>query len=160
MPSIAYSREIPLAAQSLHQAVADVLDAFAGRSRTDALLLSAPVHGTTGKLSIPVELTVTKRSPKDSSVGVTLRARSAEAAFPHFQGAFYALPMSPSRAVLSLKGKYTVPLGFFGLAINAAGMKRVAEEGLRDLFERVADETVAVVREASFQRYREGRTLS
>lgn len=158
MPSVVYSREVPLAAQSLHEAIGDVLESIATRSRADAVVLSAPVGNSSSQVSIPVELTVTKRSVKDSSVAVTIKARSAKALFPEFKGAFYALAMAPARTNLRLKGSYSVPLGLVGSTVNAAGMHRVAEDSLRDLFERVADETVAAVRTDSTNRYHEGRT--
>jgi hypothetical protein len=46
-----------------------------------------------------------------------------------------------------LKGSYRVPFGFIGSALNAAGLHNVAEEGLRQLFERVTDESITAVRE-------------
>lgn len=157
MPSVVYSREVPLAAQSLHAAIGDILEQIALRSRGDGVSLSAPV-GSTGQVSVPIELTVTKRSSKDSSIAVTIKARSANALFPKFKGSFYALAMAPARTNLRLKGSYSVPLGPIGSTVNAAGMHKVAEDSLRDLFERVADESVAAIRQDSTDRYRAGRT--
>ncbi|HXP92080.1 MAG TPA: hypothetical protein VN905_01300 [Candidatus Binatia bacterium] len=160
MPSFVQSREVPLAAQSLHESLGDVLESIATRSQADAIVLSALVGKGTGRVSVPVELSVTKRSAKDSSIAVTIKARSAKAFFPRFKGAFYALPMAPARTNLRLKGTYTVPLGPLGSTINAAGMHKMAEDSLRDLFERVADETIAAIRKESDRRYRQARTSS
>jgi hypothetical protein len=107
-------------------------------------------------VSVPVELTVTKRSVKDSTVAVTIEARSANALFPRFKGEFYSLPMAPARTNLRLKGSYSVPFGPLGSTLNKAGMHKMAEDSLRDLFDRIADETISAIREESEKRNREG----
>lgn len=157
MPSVVYSREIPMAANSLHETLGDVLERIAASSRTDEVVLSAPVGNGAGRISVPVELSVTKRSAKDSSTAITIKARSAKALFPRFKGTFSALSMSPARTNLRLKGDYTVPLGALGSTINAAGLNKMAEDSLRTLFERVADETVAAIRDQSTELYNKTR---
>jgi hypothetical protein len=160
MPSVVYSREVPLAAQSLHEAIGAVLESFAARSLTDAVVLSSPIGTSSSQVSVPVELSITQRSTKNSPIGVTIKARSAGALFPSFNGAFDALAMAPARTNLRLKGTYTVPLGPLGSTINAAGLHKMAEDSLRDLFERVVDETVEAVRKDSTRRFNQGHATS
>lgn len=156
MPSVVFSREVTLAVNTLYESVAAVLESISGQSRTDAVALSAPA-GKAGTVSIPVEVTITKRSRKDASVALTIKARSAKALFPSFTGSIQALAMSPSRANLRLKGTYRAPLGPVGSTINAMGLHNLAEEGLREFFNRIADESVASVRADSMERHRAAR---
>jgi hypothetical protein len=160
MPNFVCSQEIPLAATSLHDAIADVLEKIAARSRADDVVLRASVGNSAGRVSVPVELSVTKRSAKDSLVGVTIKARSGKALFPSFKGTFSALPMAPARTNLRLKGTYKAPLGPLGSTINAVGLHKMAEESLRDLFDRVARETVDTIRDQAAAQYARSRGSS
>ena len=159
MSTFTHSQEVPLAAQSLLGTMGDVLDNLAARSQTGSVTLSAPVGKSEGKVSVPIALAVTRRSGKDASVGVTIKARSGEKLFPQFKGAFYALAMSPTRTILRLKGTYTVPMGPLGSTINAAGLHKMAEISLHDLFERVVEETTTTLRDQSTKRYLEARAI-
>jgi hypothetical protein len=147
MPSFVYSREIRLSASSLYQAIGDTLERIAAQSQADELTLRASIANTSNAVSIPVGIVVTNRSPEDLSIAFTMKARSAKSLFPDFKGTFHALAMSSARATVRLKGTYRVPFGVIGSAANAAGLHNVAEEGLRQLFERIADESIAAVRE-------------
>jgi hypothetical protein len=159
MSTFIHSQEVPLAAQSLLGTMGDVLESLAARSETGGITLSAPVGKSEGTISVPITLAVTRRSRKDASIGITIKARSGEKIFPQFKGAFYALAMSPARTILRLKGTYTVPLGPLGSTINAAGLHKMAEISLHDLFERVVNETTTALRDESTRRYLEARAV-
>jgi hypothetical protein len=158
VPTIVHSREIPLAAKALLVAAIDVLDRLADQSLTDAITLSANLGKGRSKVSVPIEITVTRRSLKDSLIALNIKARSATALFPVFKGTFHALAMSAARTTLRLRGTYRVPLGLVGSAVNAAGLHRFAEDSLRQLFDRVADESIATVREEASARREESRS--
>jgi hypothetical protein len=159
MPNVVFSREVPLAVNALYESVATSLESIAAESRSDAVALSAPA-GKAGTVRVPVEVTITKRSQKDSSVALTIKARSTNALFPKFTGAIQALAMAPSRTNVRLKGTYRAPLGPIGSTINAVGLHNVAEDSLRAFFERVVDESVAAVRGESMERHRAGNSGS
>lgn len=158
MPSVIYSREIPLAPKAVYDSAAATLDHLAAQSRLGTVALSAHVGSSTSQVSVAIELAVTKRSTKDDSIAFTFKSRSAEVMFPVFKGTIHALAMSPSRTNLRMKGNYRVPLGPIGSAFNAAGLDRIAEDSLKDLFERIADATAFAVRNESFERERASRT--
>jgi hypothetical protein len=147
MPSFVYSREVRLAAPSLYQAVGEILERITAQSRADEITLRTSIANTSNAVSVPVEIVITDRSSKDLSIAFTMKARSATALFPDFKGTFHALAMSSARATVRLKGTYRVPFGMIGSVANAAGLHNVAEAGLRQLFEQVADESIAAVRE-------------
>lgn len=145
--SVVYSREIPLGAQSLYEAMVEVIERMGDESRTSAVALSATIGKTPSTFSVPVDVAVTKRSPQDGAVNVFIKARSAAGLFPEFKGTLRANAMSGLRTNLEMKGKYRVPLGPIGATFNASGLKGVAEQSLRDFFERVVDQTVSTARE-------------
>lgn len=141
MPLVSYSREITVPAAVAHEALDRVLRRLAAQSANDKVTLPASVGPRGESLNIPVALEIGECSGHDETTAVTIGARSAKAFFPHFEGRFWALAMSPARTMLRLKGSYRVPLGAIGATLNAAGLRTFAEEGLVEFFERVVEET-------------------
>jgi hypothetical protein len=147
MPSFLYSREVRLTATSVYQAVGDTLERLALQSQTDAISLSTSIGSASPVINVPIEITVMTRAPEDLSITFTIKARSATKLFPTFKGTFHALAMSSARTTVRLRGAYRAPLGLIGATIDAAGLHKLAEEGLLQLFRRVADESVAAIRD-------------
>lgn len=157
MPSVTFSREIPLAPKAVYSSAAATLDDLAAQSRLGSVALSAHIGTSPSQVSVPIQLTITKRSSKDDSISFTFKSRSAEVIFPQFKGTMQALAMAPSRTNLRMKGTYRVPLGPIGSTANAAGLHRIAEHALSGLFARIADATVEAIRNESFERERAAR---
>jgi hypothetical protein len=55
--------------------------------------------------------------------------------------------MSAVRTNLELKGRYKVPLGPIGATFSARGLNGVAEQSLRDFFDRIVDRMIATARD-------------
>jgi hypothetical protein len=145
MPSFVHSREIRLSAESLYQAIAHALQRIAAQSETGSIVLSTSSADAPSVISVPIEIAVMKQSSVDMSIAFTIKARTATSFFPKFKGTFHALAMSSARTTVRLKGAYRAPLGIIGSTIDAAGLHRLAKEGLHQLFERVVDESIASI---------------
>jgi hypothetical protein len=145
MPSFVNSREIRLTAESLYQALGHTLERLAAQSEAGAFALSTSNTSASPAVHIPIEITVTSQSSADMSIALTIKARAVKSLFPTFNGTFHALAMSSARTTVRLKGTYRAPFGVIGSTVNAAGLHRLAEEGLHQLFERAVDESVAAI---------------
>lgn len=142
---ISLVRTIPLRGDAVALIVRGVLDDLAAKSARAHLALSADLRGT-GRVSVPVAVTVTHPGPASHRSEIVIEARRAPGAFPRFVGTLVLAPADGgASSALMLAGRYRVPLGAVGRTFDVTVARGVAASGLSSFLDRIVEELLAKV---------------
>jgi hypothetical protein len=158
---IAFDAEVSVAAHFAHEALRRAVAALSGRSERGELSLAAavgPSDQDVARIEVPVLLEIVAGSSDPASpLKVSVRARSAAAAFPEFRGSIEVSEIDAAQTRVTLSGSYTVPLGVVGAAVNAVALDRIARQSLQRLFDLLVGETNAIIIRQEEEEYRAAR---
>lgn len=162
MSDITLDAQLELSPSAAHKALRDALVAMCERSKAGEVSLAAALpagdRGDIARVTVPVRIeSNAEGAHEDEQLSLTVAARSAQAAFPTFEGRFNLEELDAARTRVLLVGTYRVPLGPLGAAANALGLDPIARESLRGLLDDVVSLAHAQVRSSSEQAYRDSR---
>jgi len=143
---IRYFVEIPRPAAAVQAEVLDSPERWAASSAEGAETAGQTLMADVGlgtkahRLSRSVDLQFGEpiRFPSRAVLPMTWKASRLGGLFPQLDADIEVAPLGPARTQLAINGRYTVPLGSVGWAMDRVLLHRIAEATVKDFLDRAA----------------------
>ena len=99
--------------------------------------LELSLSGVQSRLAVPINITTADGNSRYERV-ITIEAASRKALFPIFYGVIWIVHSLETSCDLRMEGKYRVPLGFAGSAVDMTVLRDAAEQSLNSFLAGVA----------------------